>query len=97
MAKLVSPDQVNSDSRDTIITALRKLRRGEKLVYYTGDLMLSLYIRGVRDIANAAMSLSEAGRVYLTQRRLGDPTTHLNVVDWKFGRGLGFEYIATGA
>jgi hypothetical protein len=77
----------------TVIPALQNLKRGEKLVYHRG--FLDRAPHGVTEIASAAGELSDAGKVTLTQRRLGPPMFR-GEVDWHDGVGPGFEYIATG-
>jgi hypothetical protein len=88
--------QVIPGDPNTVIPAVRELRKGEKVVYHTGFLDSDRGIPNVRIIATEVFERARAGLVLLTQRRLGPPIFK-GEVDWRNGVGPGFEYIATGA
>ena len=81
-----------------VVPALRGIKTGERVIYHIGHLAND---RGgglnsnVAQMAKLATELSNQGRVKLFQRRLGPPV-HNGSVDWKFGVGPGFEYVAVG-
>jgi hypothetical protein len=86
MTKII-PGDVN-----TAVPALRELQKGQKVIYHTGFLAVDrsqpgdqkqkMFSQAVGFIGDTALNLSDAGRVFLTQRKLGPGN---------------FEYIATGA
>ena len=96
-----------------VIAELHGLKRGQKLVYYRGDLAMGREGHPVVGLlAKEAYRLAKAKRVRLTQRRLGPPNGSRETrVCWPTGRakgpsfpyirttgvGCGFDYIATGA
>ena len=85
----LNPSKVFSD--------LYNIKAGQSVVYHIGDLAgdrMSVY-NNTGQVAGLAMNLFEQGRVRLFQRRLGPPV-YSGVIDWKFGAGPGFEYIAVG-
>ncbi len=68
------------------------------MVYYTGFLLSERLERphgAASQVAMEAMVLSNMGYLHLVQRRLGPPRFR-SVVDWRYGSGPGFEYIAIG-
>lgn len=81
----------------TVIPALRSLARGQQVVYYRGHLAADK--RNILDaplLGTVAYDLYRAGKVHLTQRRIGRPyirQTPTGPVETSHG----FEYIATGA
>lgn len=83
---------------NTVIPALRGIKTGEQVIYHIGHLSNDRggSYNNVGQNAKLAMDLSDQGRVKLFQRRLGPPIRGDGTVDWKFGVGPGFEYIAVG-
>lgn len=79
---------------------LMQLRPGDKYVYFTGCLDLERMYNGkseICQIADLAYNLMLEGRLHLTQKRLSPPKVHNKEINWIWGIGQGFEYIATGA
>ncbi len=61
---------------------LNSAKPNDTTVYYTGDLIAARHEGFVIGVATAAMDAYKAGRVFLTQRRIGEGE---------------FEYIATAS
>jgi len=83
---------------NNIIPALKSLKPGQSMEYYRGFLQDDRAHRtpsrspetdDIHAIGAEAWKLYLAGKVHLTQRRLGPPL--------RMGCGPGFSYIATGA
>jgi elongation factor P hydroxylase len=68
--------------------------------YFTGYLDLERMYAPKSEtcqVADFAYSLMQEGKVHLTQRRMSPPVAHNKEINWVWGIGQGFEYIATGA
>jgi hypothetical protein len=82
------------------IEKLKNLRPGESFVYFVGFLdgeRLKDPLGDSNTVAAVAYDLAANGRILLTQKRISSPKTKGGHIDWQFGQGRGFEYIATGA
>lgn len=83
-----------------LISKLKALRPGEKLIYYKGFLDQARARKpkdGILILFDTAYDLAMAGRIHLIQQRIGPPIDETKKVNWKGGIGPGFLYIAVGA
>lgn len=87
------------EDTESIIRRLNRIKPGEAIIYFVGYLDFTRYcdpLGSANSIAIAAYSLYQAKKVHLFQRRLSVPVNRNGAIDWREGRGNGFEYIALG-